>query len=318
MLKSWMGMVPLMSLLASVSIEDDEIQGGGDAVHLNRFRSSMANTEDDDPTDDDDDGDGIRVEDDEVVMSRSEKKAQRRKLIDELNHQRIKNAEMAERLARLEGAQSAMTMQQGVVDQTDDEDDVEAQIAAIQDRHMAAYRELEAKGANATQADHDAYKKLVRKLDVEKHRVVARSLMSDMSAQQAQAARSAVIREKYADVYTDNRYVGYAEGEYRKLLAEGHPDGDATLERAMNASRERFGLMKKPPPGDGSKARFAANSPRAGGAPPADGGVVRVKLDKATRKIAMAAFAHLPDEESRVKAWIKTPAGKAYARRNRS
>lgn len=61
---------------------------------------------------------------------------------------------------------------------------------------------------------------------------------------QSQADENA---RKYGDVYQNRNATRYAEGQYHMMLAEGAPEGAATVEKAMNKARIQYRMVKGVP-----------------------------------------------------------------------
>lgn len=239
-----------------------------------------------------------------VVQTRADKKRERGTMREENERLRKENEETKLRLARLEGAYMARQTRDSTDEEDDGEAEFEARYAEMQKQHTDAYRQLLAKGHNATQADKDEYQRLSAKIERQRIEMTAERLMEKRMAAQAQRTSQEVmraqIRTRHGDVYEKPAAVAYAEGEFRKLRATGKPDSQETLDLAMNAARRAFGLSKEPPPSDVQKSRFAG-SPRGQAAPGREPGVVRMTPE--LRRMANAKYSHVKDEEARYKLW---------------
>lgn len=303
---------------------DEERPKGGARERFQAKLEGLSSTDDEADGDDGTDEPPVRFErnedtgeDDPVVpLTRKEKKQERLRMRDENAQLRAESIQMRERLARLEGAHSAMSRQGEERDETDAQDDLDAaldqRLTELQDQHTAAWRQLQARGQNATQADKDAYAKTIRAIDKEKVRVTTEAIVAQRMAEVQATTQGEVIkaqiRQQYADVYGNPNAVQYAEGEYRKLVASGHKGGPDTLDRAMKEARHAFRMTREPPPSATQRARFAG-PPRGRGGP---GGAEpeSIKMTPELRRMANAAFSHVPDQNKRYELWAKGP-GKA-------
>lgn len=292
-----------------------------------RFRrrvEGIEGGEEDDTDDDDNDRPEESVEVDEtdsdpvVRPTRAEKKRERLRLRDELEETRRKNNELAERIARMEGAQSAMHRQAAVRDETDDEDELDSVLESYQSELESAWNALRAKGANATEQDKEAYRLKAKEIDKKKAiataDIIVKRRMGEVTEAQSQEAVRAAIRTRYSDVYSNPRAVQYAEGEYRKLVALGERGTpEQVLDKAMEAARTAFRMRSAPPPTERDRRQFSG--PPRGRAPSTGGGDDsggEIRMTKDLRRMARAMYPNLSEAES-YKKWAQGP-GKAYLR----
>lgn len=309
---------------------DDDVGGSPSAVE--RFRQRVKeSTEGSD--DDDFEGDGPSEEpeyreprddtDEEPVVStapsRQQKKQERKKLLDELEETRRANADMAQRLARIEGQQSALIQQRGTPDQTD-EDPFDAELEALQAEATTAYQALQAKGANRTQADVDAYNRKAR--DIEKKKLVIGARMANaqdgIRPVNPNEAIQALLRAENPDIYDNPKAFAFARNEFERMRILGQPDTRQTFEKAMAATREALNIAppRGAPPSDTRRRQFEGG-PR-GRSAGSSGGEDRsdaITMTAPLRKIARAAYPGLPEVEA-YKKWAKT-AGPAFLKATR-
>lgn len=140
-----------------------------------------------------------------------------------------------------------------------------------------------------------------------------------MTQEQVRAeAQLEVIRSTYPDIYGHpNKLVAeHTASTYRALRATGLPPTKETLERAVGETRKAFRLPgatpRRPPPDEAARRRLSgagSGGPRGGGEAP-----VVVRMTKDQRRMADAAYSHLPTEKARHEAWAKGPGRKLLAK----
>lgn len=289
--------------MPNVFDDDDDKEEKSDAGPLERFQKQVRElTGDSEVSIEEDATTGKEVA---VVQTRQDKKRERFTLREENERLRKEAEESKVRLARLEGAFMARRAEDATDDEPEgDEAAFEQRYTELQKQHTDAYRQLIAKGHQATQADKDEYQRMSARIERQRIEMTADRLLEKRQAAMAQQTGAAVmranIRTRHEDVYAKPQAVAYAEGEFRKLRATGKPDSQETLDLAMNAARRAFGLSKEPPPSDVQKSRFTG-SPRGQAVPGREPGVVRMTPE--LRRMANAKYSHVKDEEARYKLW---------------
>lgn len=295
------------------NLDDDDNNGQESAVE--RFRKKLSDLEENDG-DADEDSPSVPLiaskgEDEDgdipVVQTRNDKKRERLKLKEAYEETRRENSELAQRLARLEGAQSAMAAQRGRVDNTEDVDPYQAELTRLQDEHSNAYKALQAKGNAATEADRDAYTKKARdieakKLDVGVSRVLAQR---GIQAQTPQAALQAVLAAENQDVYANERATQYAKSYFNMQISMGHADNRELFDRSMNAAREAFKMTPRGGQPSESRKRQFEGAPRGNSGRSSVDAEETVTMTKPLRAMARAKYPGLSEEEAYVK-WART------------
>lgn len=280
------------------------------------FKDNVRRAKERDATDDEEEVEIDPTDNEPVVSVRKQKKQERGRLIDELKALREKDVARDRELAELRGmVQGAMHRQPGR-DATDDGDDEDSELddalADIQRRHGAAYQQLRAKGAQATQADKDAYEAESRRLERERIKLGADYAARRSAAGQQQFVHQQVIREQlrrdHGDVYAaGDRAVAYSRGEFQKLLALGHPDSAETVKKAMDATRIAFNIGRQPGPTPNQQRHFVA-PPRGGsGGGGTDNGPQKIKMSKEFRQMADAMYPEERDDKKRYAKWANGP-----------
>ena len=219
---------------------------------------------------------------------------------EELERERAEKQELRERLARLEGAVAATARQQPA---NDGKDPFEAELDAIyaeqQSAYQAAQAELAAGNGKMPPERVKHYERLARDIDTRRSRVHARrEIALTEPVRQRQTARQQ-WEAKYPDVYGNERAYEYAEGRFKQRRALGDQITAATVDEIMEETRVQFKLGAKPAPSVSERARLSgtASSGSGGG-----GGKEPITLSREVRKIALAAYDDLPEEEA-IKRW---------------
>jgi hypothetical protein len=136
----------------------------------------------------------------------------------------------------------------------------------------------------------------------------------------AREAQKQYLLNTFPDVFThpDKRVLQYVSATHDQLLAAGHRPGNETLQMAISATRKQFRLgpqQRAPEPNEASRRRLSGGGTGGGGGRPVAGGdePTVVKMSAAQRKMAEAAFGHLPPAAAH-KQWAKT-VGKKLAQK---
>lgn len=218
---------------------------------------------------------------------------------EELERERAEKQELRERLARLEGAVSA----QRQPPPGDGKDPFEAELDAIYDEQQSAYQAAQAEIAagKMTPERTKHYERIARDIDTRRARVNARREIALTEPIRQQNTARQQWEQKYPDIYGNPRAYEYAEGRFKQRRALGDNITHATVDEIMEETRVAFKLGGKPPPSASERSRMSgtASSGSGGG-----GGKEPITLSKNMRKIALAAYDHLPEQEA-LKKWTE-------------
>lgn len=265
------------------------------------------------PFSDDEKDEDLALEEDKPGESPEERKTRRQKrqerlqlklqegkaAKEELEREKAEKQELRERLARLEGAVSAQRQPAA----NDTRDPYEAELDAIyaeqQSAYVAAQAEIAAGKMTPERTKH--YERIARDIDTRRARVNARReiAMTEPIRQQQTAQQQWV--NKYPEVYGNERAFAYAQGRYQTRRALGEAITNDVVDEIMQETRAQFKLGGKPAPTASERARLSgtASSGNSGG-----GGKEPITLSRDVRKIAVAAYDHLPEEEA-IKRWTQ-------------
>lgn len=244
----------------------------------------------------------------EERKTRKEKRQQRlqgiiqqgKKNAEELEAERKSNAELRERLARLEGVVVA-TQNQPRQQPADGKDEFERELDDIYQQQQNAYQaaQAEVKAGKFDEKRQAYYEGIARdietrKADVHTRRVMARS---EPARQQNQAQQ--VWVQKYPDVYRNQNAFQYAQGKAQQRLALGEAITPQVVDEIMAETMTTFKLGPKPAPTQSERAKFTGTPASGSGGGSGGGGIT---LSKEMRQMALAAYDHLPEAEA-LKAW---------------
>ena len=253
---------------------------------------AAARAERDEPLERDDDGVPV------VQLNRREKKAARPNLMAALDEERANNAELRERMARLEGAQSVMVSQK--VDKTDEENPFDVELNKLQDEQLAAYSAFMAK-SSPTESERAAYSKKMREFESKKLEVAVDRRLAQKNIQSAnpRAALQAVLEAENADVYGNPRHRAWASAYYNMQIANGAADSKELHDQAMRAARENFKLApsRSTPPSRTTQSRMTG-SPRGSSGSSREAPDETIRMTKPLRMMARAQYPGLPEEEA--------------------
>lgn len=262
------------------------------------------------PFSDDDKEDLVRDEDKpgetpEERKSRRERRQERLQLKlqegkqakEELERERAEKQELRERLARLEGAVAASARPPA----NDGKDPFEAELDAIyaeqQSAYQAAQAELAAGKMTPERTKH--YERIARDIDTRRARVNARREIALTEPIRQQTTLRQQWEAKHPEVYANPRAYEYAEGRFKQRRAMGETITNAVVDEIMEEAKVQFKLGGKPAPSASERARMSgtASSGSGGG-----GSKEPIVLSRQLRRIAIAAYDHLPEEEA-IKRW---------------
>ncbi len=232
------------------------------------------------------------------------------------------NRELAERLARLEGAHVQLASQG--INQTQRPDVYEAKLQEIERRRdlelRTADQEIKDGKWNPDRAAH--YKKLGDELDQQRIDTLVERRMAQQQPQVQAAVQTSVAQNmwqtQYPEMYepANQRALAWASARNTQLIAEGKPATVDTIHEAMRESRQKFKIGPQTPPREVSRSeqsRFSGH-PATGtsntAGPKPQGGIV---MTRELQRIARAAHPNLKPEEADKK-WAQTTGKKMRER----
>lgn len=240
--------------------------------------------------------------------TRKQKKAERGALRAENERLTRSAAELQDRVARLEGAltQGISSTRRAAADADRQDDPAERQLTEIYDQQMHLQMQVEALGNKITKEQVDHYTREARKLDTRKNELIAERVQKRSAPQQGQLEHQAnlqAMRMQFPDVYQHPEALRWSRGRYEQLVAKNAKlEGMEGIRAALDDARKEYGLRRDPPT-EGERARYAGVS-RGGGAAPG-GPPTKIKMTKAQMKMADAAYGHVKDKAQRYKMWAQ-------------
>lgn len=146
-----------------------------------------------------------------------------------------------------------------------------------------------------------------RELNQERMNISTQRAVANIMPQFLQASQEQAYARQYADVRGNPAANRWARGHYDQLVAQGAPEGDQTVARAMNAARIQFRLGTAPAPSDHERQQYTGfgGNMRRGTEPKSN----VVKMGKAEKGMAMAMYGdrHNGDEKKAYAQWAKGP-----------
>lgn len=245
----------------------------------------------------------------EERKTRKEKRQQRlqgiiqqgKKNAEELETERKSNAELRERLARLEGAVVATQNQRQQQAPADGKDEFERELDDIYTTQQNAYQaaQAEVKAGTFDEKRQRYYEGIARDIEARKATVHTRRIMAQQEpARQANQAQQAWV-QKYPEVYQNQRAFQFAQGRYQQRAAMGEQITHSVVDEIMNETMTTFKMGARPAPTQSERSKFSGSPASGSGGGRGEGGVT---LTPAMRQMAVAAYDHLPEADA-IKAW---------------
>jgi hypothetical protein len=268
-----------------------------------------------------DDEEEVEVEEPERP-TRAEKKRQRGNAFKEAQ-ERAAAAEA--RAAQLEAQQQAYLQQQHMqAAQAQSQQQVSQAEQRYRDDLKTFYQALEAsKRADGTLAPEHAadFERKAMELKEREFQIMSAKYGTNQQVNPQQIAayvEGEQLKAKYADVLSNQAARSWGEGRLYQLASErGLTAQNITkaqyyelLEEAAEETRQRFGLgnrRRAPAPDAATKARFSGVPARSNGG---NGETIRVTVGSHQRRMAMARYPDLSEEEA-VKKWAHGPGKRA-------
>lgn len=319
--------------------KDDDDKDGRLAKQLERSVKGEKRDDDDEKPDEDvkefavggeeDDSDDAPEETERAT--RLEKKQERKRLRDEAEELRRENQrlrdEREDRVAR--GVERTEQLTRAAVERLtggaqQQSDPLEREMKIVTDAEdalLGEYNALNAAGKMTAESE-TRLKTRARQIEEAKHDVMTRRSLARQGIQRVdpeQAHRESVarqLREEHQDVYANEKAVQYAQGEYQRLQALGHPDSKKTHDMAMDAAREQFKLGGRSRSRDDlevDRRRFSGQSKQAGAGGGKTAKSVQVKKGSHEWNMALAFSSHIKNlsDEQKVQRWVNRVGAKS-------
>lgn len=252
-------------------------------------------------------------ETEEQRESRAEKRRNRGKLFEALQVTQQENSQLRERMARLEGQHEVTNRQQ----QQNQPNEYQVGLGQFlqRDRQLREHGEslLEAARRDNKPVDKEKWKQLDDALllnDVARQEYIADHAAARRSREVADPRRvsAELVHQRFQDVSSNPQAIAWANGRYTQLRAEGAPDSEATLEKALTAARERFGTGggRRGDVPDGDRRRSMGVRGGGGGSfgtPDGERPRQSAKLDRPTQRIAEAMYPNMKPEQAHRTWW---------------
>lgn len=228
---------------------------------------------------------------------------QGRKTAEELEAEKKSNAELRERLARLEGVVVATQQQPRQTAPADGKDEFERELDEIyalqQNAYQAAQAEVQAGKFDAKRQAY--YEGIARDIESRKTAVHTRKVLAQTEGARLQSQAQQVWVQKYPEIYQpqNNRAFQYAQAKANMRLAMGEQITPAVVDEIMTEAMATFKIGAKPAPTQSERSKLSGMPASGSGGGRQSGGVT---LTKELRQMAIAAYDHLPEEEA-IKAW---------------
>lgn len=226
---------------------------------------------------------------------------QGRKTAEELEAEKKSNAELRERLARLEGVVVATQNQPRQQAPADGKDEFERELDEIYQLQQNAYQaaQAEVKAGTFDEKRQRYYEGIARDIEARKSTVHTRRVLAQTEPVRQQNQAQQVWVQKYPDVYQNPRAFQYAQARAQQRLALGESITADVVDEIMNETKTQFKLGPKPAPSQSERSKLSGHASSGGGGGRSPEGVT---LTKELRQMALAAYDHLPEAEA-IKAW---------------
>lgn len=187
-------------------------------------------------------------------------------------------------------------------------DPLETELDKVMHEQDVLYQSYQQRAASLSPAEHEAFTKKAR--DLQRKMLLLGGQMAvrkEGGAQDPQQMRRAMVAERmmqdHGDVISDEKKRMYADGEWRRLVARGAPDNWDTVEKAMEATRDAFGMQRKRPvaPSASLKSKLSGVSKGAGGG--AGEGRTTVTMTESYKRMADAMYPSIKDKGARYRLW---------------
>ncbi len=244
----------------------------------------------------------------EERITRKQKRQERiKRLLDEGKQnkeevERLKAESAATRgeLERLKGYVAAQPQRQ----QNDNgKDPYEQRLDQVYEKQSEAYNaaQAEIKAGSFTPERQKYYERVAREIESAKSSIHTERLIEQRTAASRTEQAQQVWVQKYPEVYNNPRAFQYAQASWQRKLALGEQPSNDTVDEIMNETMTTFRLGKKAAPSASERSRMSGIPSAGSGGGGGKGGIVMT--DPKLRRMAIAAYSHLPEEEA-IKAWV--------------
>ncbi len=244
----------------------------------------------------------------EERITRKQKRQERiKRLLDEGKQnkeevERLKAESAATRgeLERLKGYVAAQPQRQ----QNDNgKDPYEQRLDQVYEKQSEAYNaaQAEIKAGSFTPERQKYYERVAREIESAKTNIHTERLIEQRTAASRTEQAQQVWVQKYPEVYNNPRAFQYAQASWQRKLALGEQPSNDTVDEIMNETMTTFRLGKKAAPSASERSRMSGIPSAGSGGGGGKGGIVMT--DPKLRRMAIAAYSHLPEEEA-IKAWV--------------
>lgn len=223
---------------------------------------------------------------------------QGKKTAEELEGEKKANAELRERLARLEGVVIANQPRQAP---SDGRTELDLELDQIYADQQAAYAaaQAEVKSGSFSESRQKYYEGVARDIETRKTRAHTRAAMAEVEPVREQRQAQQIWVQKYPDVYKNPRAFQYAQGRYAQRAAMGEAITNGVVDEIMSETMTQFKMGARPAPTQSERAKLSGVSSSGSGGTRGDGGIT---LTPAIRQMAIAAYEGLPEDEA-IKRW---------------
>lgn len=221
---------------------------------------------------------------------------------EELEAERKEKAELRERLARLEGQVSAQS-QRAPRSAPDGKDDFTRELDSIYEQQQNAYKAAQAEVKAGTFDDKRQryYEDIARDIESRKTEVHTRRVLAQTEGSRQQNQAQQVWVQKYPDVYKNQNAFQYAQGRAQMRLSMGEQITPQIVDEIMTETMTTFKMGPRPAPTQNERSRLSG-MPASGGGGGGSGGGGGIAMTPELRRMAIAAYDHLPEAEA-IKAW---------------
>ena len=191
---------------------------------------------------------------------------------------------------------------------SDGKDPYERELDAIYERQQEAYAAAvaEQKAGTWNESRQKHYEKIARDIETSKSTVlVKRMIDAQRESQRAEQAQQVWV-QKYPEVYRDQRAYQYAEASFRRkqaLMGPGEQVTNAMVDEVMQEAMTQFKLGPRTAPSASERQRMSGIP--SSGANGGNSGPPGIRLTPELKRMAVAAYSELPEEEA-IKKWVNT------------
>lgn len=219
----------------------------------------------------------------------------------EVERLKAESAATKAELERLKGYVAAQPQQRPQND--GGKDPYEQRLDQVYEKQSEAYNSAQAeiKAGTFTPERQKYYEKVAREIETAKTSIHTERLIEQRAAANRTEQAQQVWVQKYPEVYNNPRAFQYAQASWQRRLALGENPSNDTVDEIMNETMTTFRLGKKAPPSASERSRMSGIPSAGSGGGGNKTGIVMD--DPKLRRMAVAAYSHLPEAEA-VKAWV--------------